>query len=97
MSDHGQKLQVIRKYLEEQFSGHRVEHQDRTVSRSPTFAVDKDDRHYELQVDTDFLSGASEEEVRRSLDHWRVRDELCRAEGLAVILTERGVRLVSSN
>jgi hypothetical protein len=97
VSEYRQKLQVIRKYLEDHFSGHRVEQDERAAASAPSFAVEKDDRHYELQVDKDFLSVCSPDDVRNKLQQWSVGDELCRAEGLPVILTERGVRLVSSN
>jgi hypothetical protein len=52
---------------------------------------------YELRVDGDLLKDRSAAEIRSLLSQWQVRDELCRAEGLPVILTEQGVRLVSGN
>jgi hypothetical protein len=97
VSDYGQKLQAIRKYLEEQFSGHPVEDEQTAAADVPSFAVSKDGEHYELQVDRDFLDRFSLEELRDALQRWRVADEVRRAEGLPIILTERGVRLVSSN
>jgi hypothetical protein len=97
VSEYGQKLQVIRNYLEEEFSGHSVEQHDSATSGTSSFGIEKDHRQYELQIDHGFLSECSPEELRNRLQQWSVRDELCRAEGLPVILTERGVRLVSSN
>jgi hypothetical protein len=97
VTERGQKLQLIRKYLGEQFPGSRVEFVETPASVLPRFTVEKDEREYELQVDGNVLDGYSAEELPARLEQWNVREELCRAEGLPVVLTERGVRLVSSN
>ncbi|HET8546909.1 MAG TPA: hypothetical protein VFL57_02855 [Bryobacteraceae bacterium] len=97
MNDRGQKLQIIRNYLGEQFAGSQVEPVEMPASDIPAFAIEKDGRHYQLQIDADVLDRYSAEQLPARLDEWKLTEELCRAEGLPVVLTERGVRLASSN
>jgi hypothetical protein len=97
VSDHREKLQLVRGYLEEEFRDHTVTALALPASSAPGYAVEQAGRRYEVQVDRDFLDQHSARDIGGLLAQWKLRDELCRAEGLPVILTARGVRLVSGN
>jgi hypothetical protein len=95
VNEHRQKLQLIHQYLDDQFAGATITPHE-TSSGASKFVIEHRGMRYELQVDDDLLNDRSGDDVRTLLSQWAVRDELCRAEGLPVILTERGVRLASS-
>lgn len=52
---------------------------------------------YTLEFDPDFIREHSAAEIRRLLEHWDAAEELRRAEGMRLVVTNRGVRLDSSN
>ena len=92
-----EKLQRIREWLGKAFEGYKIEDRDVSLSAAAAFEIESGALSYCLEVDHAFLASHTADDLPRVLDRLHVRDELCRAEGMPLILTNRGVRLVSSN
>ena len=92
-----EKLQQIRAWLGKAFEGYAITDRNVSPAAAAGFAIEAHSRTYYLEIDRDFLDSHAADELPRVLDSVRLHDELCRAEGMPMILTQRGVRLVSSN
>lgn len=79
-------LAKLRDYLARSFPGAVVEVHDRSL------AVRKEDLLYSIEVGPDVAS-----EDLADLLEGQLYGELCRAEGLPLVLTSRGIRLKSAN
>lgn len=86
---------VVREYLAEQFGSGEI-----TVESEPAgmvFRVNAGHCRYDLTVVREFLAVHENSDIRGLLNRWNVADELRRAEGLPLVMSEEGVKLASSN
>ena len=92
-----EKLLAVRRYLEKAFPGHTVSDSGVTGDRKPGYRIEKDNLRYEIDIHPDFLARHATAEIEPLLAKWNLREELIRAEGMPMVLTDAGIRLTSSN
>jgi hypothetical protein len=84
--------QTVRRYIEERLP-------DATLDFSHTedtmvVTVHRNGCEYSAKFEPEFLAM---NDAQSKLDDWKLIEELCRAEGLGLVVTPRGIRLSSSN
>ena len=82
-------------YLSDHFAPEQI-----TVDEQPAgvvFRVTAGDCQFALTVVRDFLVQYDAGQIRERLHQWNLADELRRADGLPMVVSEEGVRLASSN
>lgn len=88
---------AIRTYFENHLPGHTVKELPPHGVRPLGFLIEKSDNQYTIEFEHEILKNHDPDQMLQLLDDWQVVEELCRGEGLRYVLTERGLRLDSSN
>ena len=89
------KVGAVREYLCEQFGSGQV-----SVDSKPAgmvFRVVAGSSRFALTVVRDFLEAHDVDGIKELLTRWNLAEELRRADGLPMVMSEEGVRLASSN
>jgi len=86
---------AVQGYLSDHFAPEQI-----TVDQQPAgvvFRLAARDSEFALTVVRDFLDQYDAAQIGELLRHWNLADELRRADGLPMVVSEEGVRLASSN
>lgn len=93
----GEHIQEIAAYLRRSLPGCEVLERAGGAMDDTVLTVSAGSGEYSIRVEADFAQSMPPEQVNGALDRWRLASELCRAEGMPLVLTSAGIRLASSN
>lgn len=85
----GDILAALRHYLQSHFPGAEIRQE------GSQFEIEKDGNTYSLKVLDEVVN--EDFDLSGLLNSSNLKDELCRAEGLPLVITGNGIRLSSSN
>ena len=89
------KVGTVREYLTEEFGSGEVTVEPEAAGM--VFRVTVGRSRYVLTVVREFLASHDATDIRGLLGRWKVGEELRRADGLPMVVSEEGLRLASGN
>ena len=90
-----EKVGAVQQYLADQFGADGVAVEAKPVGI--VFRVGSGASQFNVTVVRDFLDAHDAGRIRELLEGWDLGEELRRADGLPLVVSEEGVRLASSN